>query len=88
MPRLRFPFILRAVSALIALGSATFAATAPDPRTDNMRERVLRMTEFFDTTLPGTVGKRNMTLHFTPKFSDFRDREYVRYPFEVRYGIG
>lgn len=46
------------------------------------------MTEFFDTTLPGTVGKRNMTLHFTPKFSDFRDHEYVRYPFEIRYGIG
>ncbi|MBI4624310.1 MAG: hypothetical protein HY736_13980 [Verrucomicrobia bacterium] len=88
MPRLRFPSILGAVSALMALDGAVFAATAPDPRTVSMREQVLRMTEFFDTTLPGTVGKRNMTLHFTPKFSDFRHREYVRYPFEVRYGIG
>jgi hypothetical protein len=29
-----------------------------------------------------------MTLHFTPKFSDFRDNEYARFPFEVRYGLG
>jgi hypothetical protein len=52
----------------------------------NLREQVLRMTDFLDTVLPGTLGERNMTLHFTPKFSDFRDREFVRYPVEVRYG--
>jgi hypothetical protein len=59
------------------------AAEAPD----GMREQILRMTEFFDTMLPGTVGQRNLTLHFTPKFSDFRDREYVRYPLVARYGV-
>ncbi len=52
----------------------------------SVRQRVLQMTDFLDTTLPGTLGKYNMTLHFTPKFSDFRDREFVRYPLELRYG--
>ena len=51
-----------------------------------VRERILRMTDFLDTVLPGTLGKHNLALHFTPKFSDFRDREFVRYPFELRYG--
>jgi hypothetical protein len=51
-----------------------------------LRERVLQMTDFVDTMLPGTLGEHNMTLHFTPKFSDFRDREFVRYPLELRYG--
>jgi hypothetical protein len=45
------------------------------------------MTEFFDTTLPGVLGKHNMTVHVTPKFSDLRDNEFVRLPFEVRYGV-
>ncbi len=54
---------------------------------ESVRERILRMTEIFDTTLPGTVGKRNLTLHFMPKFSDFRDSEFVRYPLEFRYGL-
>ncbi len=51
-----------------------------------LREQVLRMTDFLDTVLPGTLGEHNMTLHFTPKFSDLRDREFVRYPVELRYG--
>lgn len=65
------------------------AATPATPAQDNgfsIKERVLRMTEFLDTMLPGTLGKYNMTLHFTPKFSDLRDREFVRYPIELRYG--
>jgi hypothetical protein len=45
------------------------------------------MTEFFDTTLPGVLGEHNMTIHVTPKFSDLRDNEFVRLPFEVRYGL-
>lgn len=74
------------LAALLATAPSAlvFAGTAPT----GMREQILRMTDFFDTTLPGTVGKRNMTFHYTPKFSDFRDHEYVRYPFEIRYGIG
>src|SRR5581483_9776076 len=54
---------------------------------ESVRERVLRMTEFFDTMLPGVLEEHNMTLHFTPKFSDLRDNEFMRFPLELRYGI-
>jgi len=62
------------------------AKSSLDPLTQAVRERVLRMTDFFDTVLPGTLGEHNLALHFSPKFGDFRDREYVRYPVELRYG--
>jgi hypothetical protein len=52
-----------------------------------VKRRVERVTEFFDTQLPGTLGEHNLTLHFTPKFGDMRDQEYIRYPLEIRYGL-
>lgn len=51
-----------------------------------MRGDMMEMTEFFDTVLPGTLRKYNMVLDFSPKFSDLRNREFIRYPFELRYG--
>jgi hypothetical protein len=86
MPRLRpqLPFFCLAVA--LGMTAAAHAADASGAAPDSVRERVLRMTEYFDTILPGTLGEHNMTLHFTPKFSDFRDREFVRYPLELRYG--
>ena len=78
------PFVRGFILALLAtLIGPLFGADA----TDSVRERVLRMTEFLDTMLPGTLGPRNVTLSFKPKFSDLRDNEYVRYPFELRYGV-
>jgi hypothetical protein len=72
------------------------AAPAPQPSevnsspmsilATNVRDRVLQMTDFLDTMLPGTLGARNITLHFTPKFTDLRSREFVRFPVELRYG--
>jgi hypothetical protein len=95
MPR---PVRLFFVSILAIIGAAARAADATPPPASSsgpldldalrlmVRERVLRMTEFLDTELPGTLGEHNLALHFTPKFSDFRDREFVRYPVELRYG--
>jgi hypothetical protein len=54
--------------------------------TSRMREELLRMNDFFDTMLPGTLAEQNIILKFTPKFSDLRDNEFIRYPFELRYG--
>ncbi len=68
------------VSSLTLLGQ-------PAGKSMSMQARVLRMTEFLETILPGTLGAKNVTLHFTPKFSDFRDEQYTRYPVEVRYGV-
>jgi hypothetical protein len=57
------------------------------PIVSAMKEDVLRMQEFFDTTLPGTLSQYNVVMDFSPKFSDLRDNEYVRYPVEFRYGL-
>jgi len=79
-----------AVTLARAASDAVPASQSPssnlDPLTQTVRERVLRMTDFFDTVLPGTLGEHNLALHFSPKFGDFRDREFVRYPVELRYG--
>ncbi|HVU35718.1 MAG TPA: hypothetical protein VHE61_19920 [Opitutaceae bacterium] len=81
------PAALRAQSSGATPDHSAAVSNTPAPSVVNtVRERVLRMTDFLDTILPGTLGKENVTLHFTPKFSDFRDREFVRYPLEVRYG--
>lgn len=76
------------VPALLAvLASAAAAAAEPPPTTvDRVRERVLRMTDFLDTMLPGVLDENNVTLHFKPKFGDLRDEEYIRFPIELRYG--
>jgi hypothetical protein len=93
MFRPRFAPLLLALFALLPASSraaevpSTSAAT-PSTSADDVRERILRMTEFLDTMLPGVLQDRNITLHFTPKFSDLRDHEYIRYPLEVHYGLG
>lgn len=67
-------------------GSALAVPPAPTLR-EQMEEEILRLNEFFDTMLPGTIGRSNVALDFSPKFSDFRDREFIRYPLELRYGV-
>ena len=62
-------------------------AAEPVTTADRVRERVLRMTDFFDTMLPGVLGENNITVHLQPKFSDLRDREFMRFPIELRYGL-
>jgi hypothetical protein len=74
------------VATLLTLAWGAFAAE-PVSTSDRVRERVLRMTEFFDTMLPGVLDEQNITLHFKPKFSDLRNYEYMRFPLELRYGL-
>lgn len=81
---LRVP--LPRIVAGLAFLSASLQSLA-GPAVERVQERVLQMTEFFDTTLPGVLEEKNMTLHFKPKFSDLRDEEYMRYPIELRYGL-
>lgn len=85
LPRLRFRLLPAAVYLTVLAGPA-FAAEATSTA-DRVRDRVLRMTEFFDTMLPGVLEENNITLHFRPKFGDLRDEEYMRFPLEVRYGL-
>jgi hypothetical protein len=61
--------------------------SAPAALITSMRENVLRMTNFFDTTLPGTLAQYNLVIEFQPKFSDLRANEFIRYPLLLRYGL-
>lgn len=85
----QFPLRFRRVHLLpvllLILATGTTAAEPPTTA-DRVRERVLRMTDFLDTMLPGVLEKHNITLHFRPKFGDLRDEEYMRFPLELRYG--
>src|SRR3954466_4923154 len=69
-----------AAALMMPVVTANAAETNPTAA-DRVREQVLRMTEFFDTMLPGVLGEHNMTIHVTPKFSDLRDNEFMRLPF-------
>src|SRR5687767_10936670 len=77
--------LLFAIISLAVMGPVLAAETRST--SGGMRERVLRMTDFFDTMLPGVLEEQNMTLHFRPKFGDLRDEEYMRFPIELRYGL-
>ncbi len=72
------------VDAVGAVGAPPIVAAVAE----GAQQQLLRMTDFLDTMLPGTLGARNLTLHLTPKWADFRDREFIRLPLEVRYGVG
>lgn len=85
-PRLPVPRLLRLAAPLLIASIATAAEPAVSA-VDRVRERILRMTDFFDTMLPGVLEENNVTLHFRPKFSDARDHEYLRFPLELRYGL-
>lgn len=82
MSRLWLRLVLALAFALPAKAAPTMRSTA-----EVVRERVLRMTEFLDTLLPGVLEERNATLQATPKFADLRDHEYFRLPLDLRYGV-
>lgn len=88
MPRLPTQAHVRIVlpAMLLALAGTSLAAEPPTTG-DRVREQVLRMTDFFDTMLPGVLEENNLTLHVRPKFSDLRKNEYWRFPLELRYGF-
>jgi hypothetical protein len=87
MPHVQAQPRFRAFSALLLLLAVSAFAAEPRTTGDVVREQVLRMTEFFDTMLPGVLEEHNLTLHVRPKFSDLRKYEYWRFPFELRYGV-
>src|SRR5687767_2616769 len=87
MPPLHTPLRARIALTLLQLTFAGVAFAAEPTTGDRVREQVLRMTEFFDTMLPGVLEEHNMTLHVRPKFSDLRNHEYWRFPMELRYGV-
>jgi len=78
---------MHAASVELRAQTATANPSEPTPLMGRMRNDVLRLSEFFDTLLPGTIGQHKLIVDFSPKFSDVRSQEYVRYPINVSYGI-
>jgi len=63
---------------------------AAPPKADTrywMQEDVLKMSEFFNTTIPGTLKKYKLVFGFSPSGSDARKGEYIRMPMTLRYGL-
>jgi hypothetical protein len=84
----RSTVVVGCVIATSGLSAAEDAKQEPSATfRDQVRQDLERVDEFFDTRLPGTLARFNVELKFTPKFGDFRDNEFVRYPFELRYGL-
>ena len=54
---------------------------------DRALEDLLRMSEFFDTTMPGTLKKYNLVFSISPRLADARRGEYIRLPVQLRYGL-
>ena len=52
-----------------------------------MLEDLLKMREFLDTTVPGTLDKYKLVFSFSPRFADANRREFIRLPVTLRYGL-
>jgi|GEM_PF-1743415 len=52
-----------------------------------MMEDLLKMSEFLDTTLPGTLRKYKLVFSISPRAADARRGEFIRLPVELRYGL-
>jgi hypothetical protein len=52
-----------------------------------MLEDLLKMREFIDTTVPGTLEKYKLVVSFSPRFADANKGEFIRLPVTVRYGL-
>lgn len=52
-----------------------------------MLEDLLRMREFFDTTIPGTMKKYKLVFSMAPRSSDVTRGEFIRVSTLLRYGL-
>jgi len=78
------------ISSLLAVWFPAKISAAPgDSRTivNHVQDDVSDVTDFFDTIMPSTLMRRNLSLDFQPKFSDFRAEEFIRLPLQVRYDV-
>ncbi|MFA5266315.1 MAG: hypothetical protein WC378_21030, partial [Opitutaceae bacterium] len=71
---------------MMSKAASAFYRTSSD-MTQRVSDGALKMRDLFDIVLPGALGKNHLELDFEPKFGDFTKREFVRYPFELRYGL-
>ena len=83
---MHLPPVARLLAGLAGAGWLG-AAPAPAPPPGPWETRMLRLTELLDTRLPGILGVDGVVLRLQPRLGDLRDREYLRFPLELRRGI-
>ncbi len=84
---------MRSTLTLLCLTLAITALVQAEENGDDNNDRlfairpIYAVNEFFDTRLPGTLDKFDLTLEYRPRFSDFIRREFIRFPLLLRYGV-
>ena len=89
-PAAKEPFIrdetVRAALKPVATAANAIVRTS-ELVTQKFQQESLKMNEFLDVRLPGGTARKHLVFSFEPKLGDFFRREYVQYPFELRYGV-
>lgn len=78
---------LGAIFVLINPLLANTPQNEPDPEYGAFGNTLLVANEFFNSSLPGTLGRYNLALDFQPKIGDLLRKEYIRFPLTLRYGF-
>ena len=68
----------------------TTEINAAPPKADTRywrQEDVLKMRDFFNTTIPGTLKKYKLVFSISPSASDAQRGEFIRIPVTLRYGL-
>ena len=74
----------RAGGSAIAFASTLFGA---EPVATKPTDDELRIRGVFDSALPGTERKNSLRLIVHPHFGDLHQRDYLRMPLGLRYGV-
>jgi len=82
-------------TAAFALAAVRLCAQAPDTTPDaapsagppKLTDDQLRIRGVFNTALPGTEKKNSLRFIFHPHFGDFTQKDYLRIPVGLRYGL-
>ncbi len=79
---MRFHSSSLATLVVFASGVAQLPATEP-----NVSDSALQVRGIFNAALPGTEQKRSLHLLFKPHFGDLLNKDHLRVPIGLRYGL-
>lgn len=80
--------VMKLLNSLVFFFGLSVLAFAGAPGTDTKAtDDDLRIRGIFDSALPGTEGKRSLRLIVHPHFGDLHQRDFLRVPVGLRYGL-
>lgn len=78
---------MRSVLASLALGLGLVSEGPAQTVSNKATDDELRIRGIFDSALPGTERKNSLRLIVHPHFGDVHQRDHLRVPFGLRYGL-